>query len=109
MSAAEKRKSFTALAVEYDNLKSFAGGNPAKNKFQAIRFQVHADVADDPDHEGYWMKLDICNRYRHETYKDNRAVEARFIKPPTADAVAAEDAADEEGAEPSPGDAAIYK
>ncbi|KAK3251986.1 hypothetical protein CYMTET_38699 [Cymbomonas tetramitiformis] len=39
MSAAEKRKSFTAVAVEYDNLQSFAGGNPAKNKFQAIRFQ----------------------------------------------------------------------
>ncbi|KAK3284620.1 hypothetical protein CYMTET_7740 [Cymbomonas tetramitiformis] len=39
MSAAEKRKSFTAVAVEYDNLKSFAGGNPAKNKIQTIRFQ----------------------------------------------------------------------
>ncbi|KAK3244219.1 hypothetical protein CYMTET_46159 [Cymbomonas tetramitiformis] len=82
MPAAEKRKSFTAVAVEYDAIRHFGGGNPAKNQFPAIRFQVLADVTEDPDHEGYWMKLATWNRYRHNTCKDDRDAEARYIKPP---------------------------
>ena len=45
--------------------------------------QVDADVADAPSHEGYWIRLDQWNRFRHGTYKDDRQAKLRFI-PSTA-------------------------
>ncbi|KAK3247750.1 hypothetical protein CYMTET_42759 [Cymbomonas tetramitiformis] len=79
MSPAEKRKQFKCVAVEFDALKPFAGGNPARNHHPAIRFQVLSDVEEDPNHEGYWIKLVTWNRFRHNTFKDDRASEARYI------------------------------
>ncbi|KAK3254042.1 hypothetical protein CYMTET_36730 [Cymbomonas tetramitiformis] len=94
MSAEEKRKHFTAVAVEFDPLRVFGHGSAGK-KAPAIRFQVIEDVEEDPDHPGYWMKLDTWNRYRHDTYKEDRAAEANFIPPGRSLALVV--APDEEG------------
>ncbi|KAK3243581.1 hypothetical protein CYMTET_46778, partial [Cymbomonas tetramitiformis] len=55
---------------------------------------VDADVADAPNHEGYWIRLDQWNRFRHDTYKDDRQAELRFI-PATTVSAASNDVDDE--------------
>ncbi|KAK3288232.1 hypothetical protein CYMTET_4288 [Cymbomonas tetramitiformis] len=75
---AEKAKKYTATAVEYANCRQF-GAARSLVKTEAIRFQVDADVLESPDHEGYWIRLDQWNRFRHDTFKDDRAAELRFI------------------------------
>ncbi|KAK3262274.1 hypothetical protein CYMTET_28859 [Cymbomonas tetramitiformis] len=44
---------------------------------------VSADVLEDADHPGYWIRLDQWNRFRHDTYKNDREAEMPFI-PDTA-------------------------
>ncbi|KAK3244350.1 hypothetical protein CYMTET_46031 [Cymbomonas tetramitiformis] len=56
--------------------------------------QVEEDVLIDPDHAGYWIRLDQWNRFRHDTFKDNRGAELRFIPSDTiSNTVAADSAA----------------
>eukprot|EP00854_Cymbomonas_tetramitiformis_P034387 gene34387-biopygen28397 len=78
MDAAEKAKLFEATAVEYSKCRTFGQGR-GMSKAEAIRFQVDSDVADTPSHEGYWIRLDQWNRFRHDTYKTDRQAELRFI------------------------------
>ncbi|KAK3248308.1 hypothetical protein CYMTET_42221 [Cymbomonas tetramitiformis] len=106
MSAEEKRKHFTAVAVEFDPLRVFGHGSAGK-KAPAIRFQVIEDVEEDPDHPGYWMKLDTWNRYRHDTYKEARAAEAKFIPPDRSLALVV--APDEEGEVTDKSRALVYQ
>ena len=46
----------------------------------AIRFVCESDVLDDPAHQGFWIPILEWNRYRHDTYKDNRQAELKFIR-----------------------------
>ena len=39
-----------------------------------------SDVVDNAAHGGFWMPLLDWNRYRHDTYKDNRDAELPFIR-----------------------------
>jgi len=43
-----------------------------KTKEKVIRFICLADAADEPNLDGYWMKLSQWNRYRNDTFKDRR-------------------------------------
>ena len=44
-----------------------------------IRFTCVSDAIDDPDHKGFWTTLALWNRWRHETYKNNRDAELQFL------------------------------
>ena len=59
-----------------------------------VRFICDSDAIDDPDHKGFWTPLWLWNRWRHETYKDNREAEMQYLDkmPETADAPAPGDA-----------------
>ena len=46
----------------------------------AIQFICESDVIDDAAHAGFWMPLLDWNRYRHETYKENRDAELPYIR-----------------------------
>ncbi|KAK3269248.1 hypothetical protein CYMTET_22312 [Cymbomonas tetramitiformis] len=78
MSPSERAKTFSATAVEYQEVRQFGTGRSCA-KTEGIRFQVSDDVLDEPNHEGYWMRLDQWNRFRHDTYKDCRDEELQFI------------------------------
>ncbi|KAK3283327.1 hypothetical protein CYMTET_8977 [Cymbomonas tetramitiformis] len=71
-------KEFWSEAVEFKDLKTF-GFAQRLTKCPGIRFQVQSDVEENPDHEGYWIKLDSWNRYRHLTYENDREAEKEFI------------------------------
>ena len=45
-----------------------------------IHFLCESDVVDNAAHGGFWMPLLDWNRYRHDTYKDNRDAELPFIR-----------------------------
>ena len=67
LSAGERREKYDAVACEYEEKHVFEAAQarkPAKVG-EAIRFLCHADAADDADSSGYWMPLDIWNRYRN--------------------------------------------
>ena len=78
---AERREKYTAQAVEYAEVREFPGAcrGSRKTKEQAIRFICAADAADEPNSEGYWMKLSQWNRFRNDTFKDRREDELAFI------------------------------
>jgi hypothetical protein len=79
LSAGERREKYDAVACEYEEKHVFEAAQarkPAKVG-EAIRFLCHVDAADDADSSGYWMPLDIWNRYRNDTYKDRREDEVR--------------------------------
>ncbi|KAK3256724.1 hypothetical protein CYMTET_34160 [Cymbomonas tetramitiformis] len=78
MTTAEKSHLFRCIAVENAEVRQFGTGRNA-SKTEALRFQVVEDVAENPDHEGYWIRLDQWNRFRHDTYKDDRDAELPFI------------------------------
>jgi len=50
----------------------------------AIKFLCEADVFEDPRHAGFIMPLDQWNRYRNDTYKDDREAEVPYIRTPAA-------------------------
>ena len=41
--------------------------------------KVAEDVLEDPDHPGYWIRLDQWNRFRNDAYKNDRDAELPFI------------------------------
>ena len=53
-------------------MREFPGASRGarKTKEKAIRFLCLADAADEPNSDGYWMKLSQWNRYRNDTFKD---------------------------------------
>ena len=38
-----------------------------------------SDAIDDPDNRGFWTTLALWNRWRHDTYKDNREAESEYL------------------------------
>jgi hypothetical protein len=45
----------------------------------AIRFLCSADTLDDPDHKGFYTPLSLFNRWRHDTYKNDREKELQYL------------------------------
>ena len=105
LTQAEQKLSYEATAVEYRERHDFerhvkAWG--AAHKGPGIRFVCDSDAIDDPDHKGFWTTLGLWNRWRHDTYKENREAELQYLdKQPEAPAApAAADAAAQKAAPP---------
>ena len=79
----EKKEKYAAQAVEYAQVHEFKKPRAKSTKEQAIRFICTSDAQDDGNHDGFWMPLTQWNRYRHDTYKDNRQAELPFIRDKT--------------------------
>jgi hypothetical protein len=79
LTTAEKKEKYRAMCVEYEDRHVFEPEDKKKRKparvGAAVRFVCPADAADDADHPGFWIELDKWNRYRNDTYKDNRDAE----------------------------------
>ena len=74
LTTTERREKYNAQAVEYSEVREFPGASrrARKTKEKAIRFICLADAADEPNSDGYQMKLSQSqfNRYRNDTFKD---------------------------------------
>jgi hypothetical protein len=90
----EQSQFFSGTAVEYQDRRRFpqhlkAWGNAHTG--EGIRFICEADAIDDPDHKGFWTTLALWNRWRHETFKNDREAELVYLDPiPSATVGAAE-------------------
>mmetsp|Transcript_11825 Transcript_11825/g.24822 ORF Transcript_11825/g.24822 Transcript_11825/m.24822 type:complete len:277 (+) Transcript_11825:65-895(+) len=78
MTPADRCKTFTGIAVEYNSKHPIKTRN-AWTTEPHIRFQCAEDMADEPDHPGWWMSLRQWNRLRHDTFKNCRDKEVPYI------------------------------
>ena len=44
-----------------------------------IRFVCDSDAVDEPDHKGFCATLALWNRWRHNTYRDDREAEKLYL------------------------------
>ena len=81
LTTTERREKYNAQAVEYSEVRESPGASRGarKTKEKAIRFICLADAADEPNSDGYWIKLSQWNRYRNDTFKVRRDDELPFI------------------------------
>ena len=82
LTPSEQKQDYEGTAVEYRERYKFEKHLKAwgvAGTFPGIRFICRADAIDDPDHKGFWTTLSLWNRWRHDTYKDNRAAEVEFL------------------------------
>ena len=81
LTVTEQREKYKAQAVEYAEVHEFPGASKGarKTREKAIRFICITDATEEPNSEGYWMKLSQWNRYRNDTFKDRREDELAFI------------------------------
>ena len=73
----ERAVNYEGEASEYTERRQFkdhvAWG--AAHKGPGIRFVCNSDAVEDPDNRGFWTPLQLFNRWRHNTYKDDREAE----------------------------------
>ena len=77
----EQREKYNAQAVEYSEVREFPGASRGvhKTKEKTIRFICLTDAADEPNSDGYWMKLLQWNQYCTDTFKNQRDDQLPFI------------------------------
>ena len=80
LAAAEKKEKYRAQAVQFAEVREFKKARAKATKEPGIRFICLSDAQDDGEHEGFWMPLFQWNRYRHDTYKNDRQAELPFIR-----------------------------
>ena len=80
LGASERREKYPAQAVEFAQVHEFKKPRAKSTKEPGVRFICTSDAQDDGNHEGFWMPLGQWNRYRHDTYKNNRQAELPFIR-----------------------------
>ena len=81
LTADEKRVLYWAQAKGCSEAHKFPkNGARREQTCSAIQFICESDVIDDAAHAGFWMPLLDWNRYRHETYKENRDAELPYIR-----------------------------
>ena len=92
LQAAEQKAFYPGTCVEYAERHKFDRHLMAWGQAHTgpgLRFVCESDAIDDPDHKGFWTTLGLWNRWRHETYKDDRKAELQFLDElPTAEATA---------------------
>ena len=54
-------------------------GRGAQRPGHHIRFVCNSDAVEDPDNRGFWTPLQLFNRWRHNTYKDDREAEMQYL------------------------------
>jgi len=74
LTTTEQPEKYNAQAVEYSEVREFPGASRGarKTKEKTIRFICLASAGDEPNSDGYWMKLSQWNRYCNDTLKDRR-------------------------------------
>ena len=82
LTGAEQKKDYEGEAVEYRERQRFerhtkAWGAPHTGP--GIRFVCKSDAIDDPDTKGFWTTLSLWNRWRHDTYQDDRDAELQYL------------------------------
>ena len=78
----QKVLDYEGTAVEFKERHTFARHAKAwgaAHTGPGIRFLCVSDAIDDPDHKVFWTTLALWNRWRHDTYKDNRDAELQFL------------------------------
>ena len=75
--AADQKNNFTGSAIEFRDRHDFERHRAwgVAHTGAGIHFVCESDALDDPDHKGFWTTLGLWNRWRHETYKDDRQAE----------------------------------
>ena len=74
----EQKIFYEGAAVEYTERHKFSQHLKAwgaAHTGPGIRFTCMSDGIEDPDCKGFWTTLSLWNRWRHDTYKDNREAE----------------------------------
>lgn len=82
LTGTEQRTSYEGVACEFTERHRFpahARAWGAAHVGPGIRFVCESDAIDDANHNGFWTTLSLWNRWRHDTYKDNRDAELQFL------------------------------
>ena len=82
LTAAEQKQFFDGTAVEFAERHKFAQHLKAWGSAHTgpgIRFLYESDAIDDPDNKGFWTTVSLWDRWRHETYRDDREAEPPSI------------------------------
>ena len=82
LTPSEQKDTYWATAVESAERHKFSRHLKAwgdAHTGPGMRFICDSDAVDDPDNKGFWTTLGLWNRWRHETYKDDRAAEEEFL------------------------------
>ena len=82
LASSEQKEMYDGTAVESAERHQFAVHHKAwggAHRGPGIRFICDSDAVDDPDHKGFWTTLSLWNRWRHETYKDDRQAELQYL------------------------------
>jgi hypothetical protein len=105
LTQSEQTKSYWATAVEYRERYQFerhTKGWGAAHTGPGIRFICDSDAIDDPDDKGFWTTVGLWNRWRHETYQDDREAEKEYLDElPAVPAGTADPAAQQKVAPPA--------
>jgi hypothetical protein len=107
LQASEQAAMYWGTAVEFRDRQKFPRHAKAwggEHTGPGIRFICDSDAIDDPDNKGFWTTLTLWNRWRHETFKDDRDAETQYLDElPDAKAAAADKGggAKQEKAEPA--------
>jgi hypothetical protein len=78
----EQKVEYEGEAVEFQERHQFPKHQKAwgaAHTGPGTRFICVSDAIDDPDHKGFWTTLALFNRWRHETFKDNRDAELQYL------------------------------
>lgn len=78
----EQRTFYDGTACECAERHRFPQHNKAwgaAHTGPGIRFICESDAIDDPDHHGFWTTLALWNRWRHETFKNDREAELQYL------------------------------
>ena len=82
LSASEQKLDYWVSAMEFRerhaferNLKAWGSAHTGPG----IRFVSEDDAVDEPDHHGFWTTLSLWNKWRDQTYRDNRDAELLYL------------------------------
>ena len=78
LSAADQKLDYVGEPVEFQERRKFeqhSKGWGAAHTGPGIRVVCNSDAIEDPENKGLWTTLALFNRWRHETYKNDRDAE----------------------------------
>ena len=104
LTAAEVKLDYWSVAVEYRERHAFdrhARAWGAAHNGPGIRFIAEGDAIEDPDSKGFWATLGVWNKWRHQTYLEDREAEKQYLDAMPALPAAPPAAAEKKAAEPA--------
>ena len=78
----EAKQNYWVVATEYReryNFEKHLKAWGAAHKGPGIRFVAEGDALEDPDNKGFWTTLALWNKWRHDTYKEDREAEKQYL------------------------------